>query len=496
VSNREQKQIVLLDPVSGCVGNTAERLRMQGYSVVVVRDPAEGARIVLCEPPAAVVADLWMPSISGVQLCRLLRAEPATENVPVILRGPDTPRNVFWAERAGAAAYIGTGRMGDLARALAAATATQTPSCGFFTAFPMGGDDIRERIASHLDTALFESVLASEVRALGTCGAFDRLFDLLSQFTSRVMSYRWMAVATHAPHRMGLHANPDSRQSAESEARAALDTRKDVQIVSVEDDDAVDDSDGPPVIVHPITLGDLSIGTIAMAPRCQDDGDNARFVSVIARELAGPIRMATLVEESHRLATIDALTGLSNRRFFSEALERELARSQRHGNPLSVILFDVDHFKQVNDKRGHHSGDLVLTSIGQHLAEVGRRTDWYARWGGEEFIVALSNTDEEGARVVADRLRAGIEALDIRDARGERIPVTASFGVTRLKADDSISTLVDRADQAMYAAKTAGRNRVVVAPVLPSVGRALDPEVPLGVHGAAAVRDHLHADAS
>ena len=101
----------------------AERLRMQGYAVTVAPTAAEGAHLALSAPPAVVIADLWMPSISGVQLCRLLRSEPATENVPIVLRGPDGQRNRFWAEQAGAAAYVVRGRMGDLVRALSRASA-------------------------------------------------------------------------------------------------------------------------------------------------------------------------------------------------------------------------------------------------------------------------------------------------------------------------------------------------------------------------------------
>lgn len=457
------RQIVLIDPSTGSSGTLGERLRMQGYAVLPTPDPAEGARAALAEPPAAVVADLWMPSISGVQLCRLLRAESATEHVPVILRGPESPRNRFWSERAGAAAYVVNGRMGDLVRALEKAIAATPPSDGFFTAFPNGGNDIRERIAAHLDAALFESVLASEVRALGTCGAFDRLFDLLSQFVSRVTSYRWLAVSTSFPQRLGLHANPRTRAAAEKEARAALAMPEDALMVAVEDDDAVEDAEGQPVIVRPIELGNIAIGRIALSPRCTDAGDDARFVAVIARELAGPLRMAMLVEESQRLATVDALTGLLNRRAFNLALDQELARSMRHGHSLALLLLDVDHFKAVNDERGHQAGDQVLSSLGHHLSAGARRTDVLARWGGEEFVVALTDTDQAGAQHVAERLRMSIEAMDVRDAAGKRIQVTASFGVSTWQVHDTASTLVDRADRAMYAAKSAGRNRVVLA---------------------------------
>src|SRR5439155_25266767 len=133
------------------------------------------------------------------------------------------------------------------------------------------------------------------------------------------------------------------------EGAAALAVADDALVVAVEDEDAFDDRDGPPVITRPIELGTLAIGKLALAPRSGVEGDPA-LATVIARELAGPIRMAMLVEESQRLATVDALTGLMNRRALASALEYELARSMRYGHALSLILLDVDHFKAINDQ--------------------------------------------------------------------------------------------------------------------------------------------------
>jgi two-component system, cell cycle response regulator len=462
------KRIILVEMGEGA-SVLAERLRMQGYAVVAANDPAEGARLALGDPPAAVIADLWMPGISGVQLCRLLKAEPATENVPVVLRGPEGQRNRFWAERAGAAAYVVKGRMGDLVRALASAIAAAPEGETFFTSFSSGHQEIHERIAAHLDAALFESVLASEVRALGTCGAFDRLFDLFSQFVARVASYRWLAVSTLQPPRIGLHTNPKSAERALREARAAVGIASEALTVLVEDEDAFDDENGPEPIIHPIRLGDIAIGNLALATRHPMHSQDAALASVIARELAGPIRMATLVEESQHMARVDALTGLLNRRAFITALEVEMERATRYGQVLSVFMLDVDHFKAINDRWGHGSGDAVLSKLGALLPATLRRPDSVARWGGEEFVGALPCTNLDGAVLAAERVRTAIERMNVSDAGGSAIPVTASLGVAQIAAGDTVDSLVDRADRAMYAAKTGGRNRVVsageVAPV-------------------------------
>jgi two-component system cell cycle response regulator len=434
---------------------------MQGYSVAEISSAAEGARLALSEPPHAVVADLWMKGISGVQLCRLLKAEPATINVPVILRGPEGQRNRFWAERAGASAYVVKGRMGDLVRALNRAIEDAPPADEFFTHLPGDEADVRDRIAAHLDQALFESVIASEIRALGTCGAFDRLFDLFSQFVCQVTSYRWLAVSTVHPKRLCLHCNPDKRAIAEDEARRALGLVKEIRCIPVEDEDAFDDETGSAPVVCPIELGTTIIGHLALAVRDTEDLQDQTLVPVLARELAGPIRMVSLVEESQQLSRIDPLTGLMNRRAFREHLELEVARARRHGLHLSCILFDIDHFKNINDKRGHATGDAVLTAMGELLRKMARQTDIACRWGGEEFVVALYHSDLPSALLAAERLRRGVEVAQILGSDGETVAITASFGVAEFGDEDSIDMLIDRADQAMYEAKTAGRNRVM-----------------------------------
>jgi diguanylate cyclase (GGDEF)-like protein len=185
-------------------------------------------------------------------------------------------------------------------------------------------------------------------------------------------------------------------------------------------------------------------------------------MELVARELGGPLRMASLMEEQQRLASIDPLTGLCNRRAFLERAGIEVARSARYDLPLGMLLMDVDHFKSINDGFGHGGGDQVLSAMGVALKRLLRIPDIAARWGGEEFVVALPSTDTEGAKIAAERVRAAIEALVV-EHEGKQIRFTASVGVASLKPGETLASLVDRADHAMYAAKVGGRNRVCVA---------------------------------
>ena len=456
----DQHRIILVDVSDDSREVMLRRLTAQGYAVEAFADPATGADAALASPPCALIADLWMPSVSGVQLCRLLRAEPATAAVPVILRGPkDDPRSRFWAERAGATAYVVKGRMGELARLLANAAARAEQSDAFFMQLSGGSVDIRDRIAQHLDVALFDSVIAAEVRSLALCGSFEKLFDMLSQFLSQVVSYRWMALVTDDSTRFALHHHPQHVVSAESEAREALRLPRTLSVLRVEDEDARSDSETVEPIVCSVPFGASQLGRLVIAPCVDGQAEGARIVALVARELGGPLRMAALIDESQRLARTDPLTGLSNRRALLEALHVEIAHARRHDVPLSFALLDVDHFKSINDTYGHAAGDQVLAAIGALLRRELRIPDVPARWGGEEFVIVLKHTDGEEGILAAERIRKAVENLELR-VSGKKISITVSIGISQFVASDSAETIVERADRAMYRAKMAGRNRV------------------------------------
>lgn len=176
-------------------------------------------------------------------------------------------------------------------------------------------------------------------------------------------------------------------------------------------------------------------------------------------------RATIMQREFERDATVDALTGLYNRRWWDERFERILARAERGQTPLAIVVVDVDRFKSYNDNYGHISGDAVLRVVGRTLAANLRPTDIAARYGGEEFVVALPSTDLTGAKVAAERVRLAVAEAVIEDPTGERLPsVTISLGIATLQPGDCASTLFSRGDAALYAAKHSGRNRVEVDP--------------------------------
>jgi len=163
-----------------------------------------------------------------------------------------------------------------------------------------------------------------------------------------------------------------------------------------------------------------------------------------------------------KVAATDFLTGIANSRRFYETGEIEIQRAGRFQHTLTLIMFDLDFFKQVNDNYGHATGDKVLIEIVNVCRSALRSVDGFGRLGGEEFGVLLPHTDLEGGRTVAELLRTAIENIEIKAASAEIIRITASFGVTELKNTDiRIQDILDRADAVLYQAKNTGRNRVV-----------------------------------
>ncbi|NBC49920.1 MAG: diguanylate cyclase [Gammaproteobacteria bacterium] len=210
-----------------------------------------------------------------------------------------------------------------------------------------------------------------------------------------------------------------------------------------------------------VSVGVLELG-MALRPLLLQTviiGGIATLVGLIAISLFCGIPMRRWRESeqrAHFLAEHDPLTELLNRQAAERVYEREHARASRHGLPLSVLIFDIDHFKQINDHYGHNRGDQVLRSLTALVREELRGSDTLVRWGGEEFVIIAPHTSEDLAVQLGEKLRGALQTATV----GIPEPVTISIGVSRCQRADSLYTAVDRADQALYRAKHAGRNRV------------------------------------
>jgi two-component system cell cycle response regulator len=193
-----------------------------------------------------------------------------------------------------------------------------------------------------------------------------------------------------------------------------------------------------------------------------NDGDRIKIGRTIFKYLSGNVIESLYYEEIHRMAIMDGLTGLYNKRYFTEALDREMARARRYSRPLSLIMIDIDFFKNINDTYGHLAGDHILKELGELLISRVRREELVARYGGEELVILLPETDKEGAFKVAELMRQRVESHTFIFAN-KKIRVTVSAGVSEaVECDYDLSEIIKIADERLYAAKRAGRNKVMM----------------------------------
>ena len=210
---------------------------------------------------------------------------------------------------------------------------------------------------------------------------------------------------------------------------------------------------------YQLKLEHEDLGSLVFSRAKRFDEHELALLEYFIAHLLYPLRNALLYHKALRLAERDPLTGMRNRVAMVNSLQREIALGKRHNDFLSLLIIDIDHFKQINDAHGHTAGDRVLLQVAATIMDTVRQTDMSFRYGGEEFVVVLSKTNLEGAVVIGERLRKLVEE-SVVNYKQQELQVTVSVGATQLAAEDDLDAFFDRADAALYAAKDNGRNQV------------------------------------
>ena len=219
-----------------------------------------------------------------------------------------------------------------------------------------------------------------------------------------------------------------------------------------------------PDLVAPVAMDGKIRGALVVGLSIIDIGKETNFVSMIADLIGNAYKQTTEIESVEYSASIDPLTKLFTRGHFAQRFEVEVRRAKSYAHSLSVLLFDIDHFKNINDTYGHAAGDLILMKLGEILRKSVRSSDLPARFGGEEFVVMMTSANKEQAYTSADNLRKIVESTEFRiPGRESPLTVTVSGGVSTYPADGGTTTdLLRMADESLYEAKQAGRNRIAL----------------------------------
>lgn len=500
-SNQARTLLVVDDSALG--RRVLERtLSAAGFAVLTAADGAEGAVLALRERPAVVITDLEMPVMDGYQLVRLLKGDPATAGIPVlVVTTHDEAPSRFWGRRAGADAYLTKDyEPAELVEAVAALAARSRPALPSSEPPPTGPLDVLARIASHLDRSLMRATLTNTLLERGvTASTFHEAAATVLRTLAEVVDAEVLGVVLADADVTAVHVllpQPGGMATVDtlrSRLLAALPPptisgvwkapRPGEPLTAVGQAGPTSDvvisgevvPGAPPrplrhLVTHALHLRD-SRGALAFEPRSPEMF--ATTSELLVGGLLGPLAVildnARLAERLGELSMLDGLTRLLNHRAIYQRLAQELSRARRYAHPLSVVLCDFDHFKRINDEFGHLAGDAVLRAAAASMRPVLRGTDVLGRYGGEEFLAVLPETNLAAAVAVAERLRQALAETITVLPTADQVAMTGSFGVAELAEMGEVVTpqsLVALADRRLYEAKAAGRNCVL--PVLDS----------------------------
>ena len=452
-------RILVVDDIPANVKLLEARLLAEYFDVLTAPDGPKALAICDSTQVDLVLLDIMMPGMDGFEVCERLKSDPRTSHIPVVM-------------------VTALDQAADRVRGLKA-------GADDFLTKPVNDLQLISRVKSLLRLKTLSDELRMRADTARNFGIEDllRLGDGRAEECGQVLLVDGRA---NSQERIIRALKPIAHVAATSDPQAALfeAAEKPFELVIVNSNFdhfdplrlcsqlrslertrflpmlLVTDQGADEMIVRALDLGVNDYITRPVDP----NELVARSLTQIRRKRYND-RLRANVQHTIELAVTDALTGLNNRRYLDTHLKILFNRSLVRGRPLSVLITDIDRFKQVNDTYGHDAGDEVLKEFASRIRSTVRGADLACRYGGEEFVVVMPDTSSEIAAAVAERLRAAVETMPFNlKETGRSISVTASFGISsRIETVASPEQLIKQADRALYEAKNAGRNRVVAA---------------------------------
>jgi two-component system, cell cycle response regulator len=450
-------RVLVVDDIPANVKLLEARLSAEYFDVITAMGGGEA--LAICERAECdlVLLDAMMPDMDGFEVCRRLKSNPATHHIPVVMvTALDQPSDRVRGLEAGADDFL-TKPIPDLALIARVRSLAR---------LKMAADELRMRAVTSRDIGI-ESPERDAVADNGRGGRILIVDD-------RPASHERVAAVLGKEHGVEIEADPNEALFRAAEGNydlliislglqnfdalrlcsqvRSLDRTRNIPILAI----AEPDNDAR-------MMRGLEIGVNDYLMRPIDKNELLARARTQVRRRRYTERLRDNVQMSIEMAITDALTGLFNRRYMESHLGTLIEQAIARGKPLTALVLDIDYFKSINDTHGHDAGDDVLREFALRIKRSIRGIDLACRYGGEEFVVVMPETDMAVAAMVAERLRRRIAADPFAIQQGARtVPVTISIGIAALRGkDDNAAGLVKRADQALYRAKRDGRNRVV-----------------------------------
>jgi two-component system cell cycle response regulator len=455
-----------------------------GFEVVTAKDGLEAIEKAVAEDVGLVILDVMMPRMNGYQACRLLKSEATTKLLPVvILTSKDQAGDRFWGLETGADYYITKDsephRILDLVKNILAdedAPERQQPKEGQRTSV-----DILSRVNELLDRKLYEATILSEIgRVARSIVQFDETFTSVMALVARVVDFTIGSVAFVEEEDLNvvlMHQRKASPVVIEETKKRLLEVILEQRagagfariqarlFTPASGPTGAEETGLRGFASFPIVTGERLVGLLALAGKnvALMNKETEAFLDQVANQAFTVMENSRLFERVKNMSIRDSLTELFNHRHSIELLNHEFHRMGRYQEEsVSILMIDIDHFKEINDEHGHLVGDVVLREVARLLGDSVRTVDSVGRYGGEEFLLVLPHTLRPDATKMAERIRKRIEEHSFWTGDKE-LMITVSVGVASFPAEgvDSPSALLREADMALYRAKESGRNRVM-----------------------------------
>lgn len=468
-THMDSRKILIIDDSKVIIRSLRELLEAQSYNIQEAINSKEALKKIKAFNPDLILLDVMLPVINGIKLCKMFKDNPSTRSVPIIMvTGKDSKKDIIKGLEAGADDYITK---------------------------PFDGQELLSRVRAHLRSKELYEQLEEEKKDLA------EILNIMELMTSTLKSNGILytlvkKIADHAKidrcsivkignkkdiaYVIATHEDPTIKNlpihlDKYPEIRLALRTKEPVIIDDVENDPIMKDVRNllkkvgfGSIMVLPLFRKEKTVGVLFLRAARKDNPfteGEIRFCRILASAAARALeniglyeQMEALNRELARESITDGLTQLYNQRYFYKKLEEEFDRARRYMSYLSCIMIDADDFKKINDTFGHRQGDHLLKEIATVFKKAVRKTDILARYGGDEFIILLPHTNEEGAYMHAERIRKAVHdhsytSMDIGD-----IKLSISLGVATYPEKDinTDADLIKEADRALYSAK---RNR-------------------------------------